>query len=78
MGNKGTFKYVFIPADVGEPLQELSLGYTEADEVQCLLNTLRVKTLPVHLPYASSDITGLCLEPDRLPCQIPFLTWCLM
>ena len=49
MGKKGTFKYVFIPADVGEPLQELSLGYTEADEVQCLLNTLRVRTLPVHL-----------------------------
>ncbi len=38
-----TFKYVYIPADVSEPLQELSLTYNEDNEVQCLLNALRVK-----------------------------------
>ena len=48
MGKTGTFRYVFIPADVGDPLQELSLGYTEADEVQCLLNKLRVRNLSMH------------------------------
>lgn len=42
MGKRGTFKYVYIPADASEPLQERSLDYTEEDEVQCLLHTLRV------------------------------------
>ena len=42
MGKTGKFQYVYIPADVSEPLQELSLSYTEEDEVQCLLNRLRV------------------------------------
>lgn len=42
MGKNGKFRYVYIPADVSEPLQELSLSYTEEDQVQCLLSKLRV------------------------------------
>ncbi len=42
MGKNGKFQYVYIPADVSEPLQELSLSYTEEDQVQCLLHKLRV------------------------------------
>ena len=58
MVKRETFKYVFIPADVGEPLQELSLGYTEADEVQCLLNRLRVRTVSLNsLTCNCIDIT---------------------
>ncbi|CAL5225626.1 g8481 [Coccomyxa viridis] len=41
MGKNGKFQYVYIPADVSEPLQELSLSYTEEDQVQCLLHKLR-------------------------------------
>ena len=43
MGRTGSFKYVYIPADGSEPLQELSLSYNEDNEVQCLLNALRVR-----------------------------------
>ena len=49
MGKTGSFQYVYIPADVSEPLQELSLSYTEDDEVQCLLNTLRVSYLVLKI-----------------------------
>lgn len=38
---KGKFKFVCIPADVSEPLQELTQDYTERDEVECLLNRVK-------------------------------------
>ena len=65
MGKTDTFKYVYIPADVSEPLQELSLSYTEEDQVQCLLNNLRVSHSCVA-PYISqhrAPATGLSHTP---------------
>ena len=57
MGKTGTFKYVFIPADPSEPLQELSLSYGEEDQVQCLLNRLRVSTTNVSCHESSAFAT---------------------
>lgn len=60
MGKTGSFKYVYIPADVSEPLQELSLNYNEVNEVQCLLNALRVRPSIV-----------ICLQ--KLPTMLSFV-----
>eukprot|EP00192_Tetraselmis_astigmatica_P013841 CAMPEP_0117673432 /NCGR_PEP_ID=MMETSP0804-20121206/14473_1 /TAXON_ID=1074897 /ORGANISM="Tetraselmis astigmatica, Strain CCMP880" /LENGTH=306 /DNA_ID=CAMNT_0005482177 /DNA_START=18 /DNA_END=934 /DNA_ORIENTATION=- len=35
-----SFKYVYIPADVNEPIQEQTLEQPEGKEVECLLDTL--------------------------------------
>lgn len=61
MGKTGSFKYVYIPADGSEPLQELSLSYTEDDEVQCLLSTLRVSCLTLW-----NSATQSCFPPARI------------
>ena len=39
---KGTFKFVYIPADASEPLEELTQNYTDQDEVECLINRIKV------------------------------------
>ena len=38
----GEFAFVYIPADPAEPIQELRQQYTKSDEVECLLNRLKV------------------------------------
>lgn len=45
MGHKEklSFKFVFIPADVNEPIEEWEQSYGEGDEVECLLNRIKVK-----------------------------------
>ncbi len=44
--SQGTFKFVYIPAEASEPLQEWELSYkNEEDAVQCLLNRVKVKRL---------------------------------
>lgn len=48
-GKKGTFKFVWIPADVSEPLQELTQDYTDQDEVECLLNRVKVRYTSMQL-----------------------------
>ena len=42
MPKRGSFKFVFIPAHTSEEIQELSQEYTEENEVQCLLDRLKV------------------------------------
>ena len=63
MGKNGKFRYVYIPADVSEPLQELSLSYTEEDQVQCLLNKLRVSHY-CSPPYSSLESTFIISLSD--------------
>lgn len=46
---KGTFKFVCIPADVSESLQELTQDYTDQDEVECLLSRVKVRYRSVQL-----------------------------
>ncbi len=50
---KGTFKFVCIPADVSESLQELTQDYTDQNEVECLLNRVKVRYI-----IAANDLTG--------------------
>jgi hypothetical protein len=47
MPQSGVFKFVHIPADPSEPIEELSQEYTEENSVQCLLDRLKVRP-PVH------------------------------
>lgn len=42
-GKKGTFKFVYIPADVSEPLEQLTQDYTDQNEVECLINRIKVR-----------------------------------
>lgn len=39
---RASFKFVFIPADVNEPIEEWEQTYDEGDEVECLLNRIKV------------------------------------
>lgn len=40
----GSFKFVLVPADAHEPLQEWQLSYANEDEaVSCLLDRLKVR-----------------------------------
>ena len=82
MGKAGAFRYVYIPADVSEPLQELGLSYTEEDQVQCLLHKLRVgyscgipqhkgPLLSVALLQAHGMNCRLCLSST--PCETPMM-----
>lgn len=41
-GKKGTFEFVYIPADVSEPLEQLTQDYTDQNEVECLINRIKV------------------------------------
>lgn len=45
MPKRGSFKFVYIPADTSEEIRELSQEYTEENEVQCLLDRLKVTHL---------------------------------
>jgi hypothetical protein len=44
MGNKAkeSFKFLYIPADVNVPIEEWEQSYDETDEVECLLNRIKV------------------------------------
>jgi len=42
MAVKGTCKIVLIPADVDEPIEELSVSYTEDDEIGCVQDHAKV------------------------------------
>lgn len=38
-GTKRTFKYVYIPCDITEPVEELEMDYIEGEnDIECLLN----------------------------------------
>ena len=42
----GSFKFVLVPADAHEPLQEWHLSYRNEDEaVSCLLDRLKVRSV---------------------------------
>lgn len=53
----GTFKFVFVPADTTEPLQELSQSYTEQEEVECLLNRLKVLAERTLILFSVGDFS---------------------
>ena len=54
MPESGSFKFVYIPADTSEEIQELSQEYTEQNEVQCLLDRLKVTQPASTCPSISS------------------------
>ena len=39
---KRTFTFVYLPADVTEPLEDWQVTYTKEDEVDCLFKRLKV------------------------------------
>jgi hypothetical protein len=41
---KETFSFVYIPADVNDPIQEWRQDYSQEDEVECLVNRVKVRT----------------------------------
>ena len=50
MAIKGTCKIVLIPADVEEPIEERSISYTEVNEVGCVQDYAKVRSLPFIEP----------------------------
>ena len=66
MPRSGSFKFVYIPADTSEEIQELSQEYTEENEVQCLLDGLKVtrsaSTCPPHRTIWTAWVGRGCQE----------------
>ena len=57
MPQSGVFKFVHIPADPSEPIEELSQEYTEENSVQCLLDRLKVRPSIQHEAPRSAKAT---------------------
>lgn len=53
-----TFKFVFVPADVSEPLAEWQLSYTKENEIDCLF--ARLKACSSAAAQLSSLLTVHC------------------
>ena len=53
------FKYVFIPADVDEEVQELTMEYTSENVVECLVNRLQKVRPRLGNGGASRNTRGL-------------------
>lgn len=78
--SQGTFKFVYIPAEASEPLQEWELSYkNEEDAVQCLLNRVKVKCLsqnvyflPSHKVVHTKISCNTLQLPMSLRCTIDF------
>eukprot|EP00873_Tetraselmis_striata_P044497 jgi/Tetstr1/464761/TSEL_009508.t1 len=68
MAPKKSFKYVYIPADLSEPLQELELEQPEGKEVECLLDTLKGH---FNRKHGSKSAAQLAAQKEALLKNLP-------
>ncbi len=57
------FKFVFIPADLAEPLQQWELDMPEGQEVECLIDRLKAsRPAACHAPARPACADGCTKE----------------